>query len=214
MSHWGERHRCVTVVSLFRSVLVFLSLSHSIAMSAKKATAAAPPDLSKQPFSNSQLIIGLFLSTYFLSVELIEFSLSIYVLQENKTDFYRDYLVFKRQAMVWKWWQMFTSLIVPLSIFDAIRGLYEIVTKKATLKRNLLDIIKAVQLFGILYTIIVHIMPLETKLIEEPSREVAEALNGFHWIAFLLNILGWLNPLLRYQDWQSELKIDANKKKN
>jgi hypothetical protein len=101
-----------------------------------------------------------------------------------------------------------------LSIIDAIRGLYEIFTKKATLKRNLLDVIKAVQLFGILYTIIACIMPLEIKLIEEPSRDLAEALNHFHRIAFLLNILGWLNPLLRYRDWQSEQKIDSTKKKN
>lgn len=183
-------------------------------MSTSKVTTFTPSDLSKKPFSGSQLIIGLFLGTYFLSVELIEFSLSIYVLQENKPELYRDYLVFKRQAAVWKWWQMITTAIVPLSIVDAIRGLIEIFTKKATFKRHFIDVIKAAQLFGILFTIITCIMPLESKLIEEPSRDLMEALNYFHCIAFLLNILGWLNPLLRYRDWQSEVKIDSTKKEN
>jgi hypothetical protein len=59
--------------------------------------------LSKQPFSIPQLIITLLFSTYFLTIQTIELSLSIYVLQENKIEIYREYLLFKRQAPIWKW---------------------------------------------------------------------------------------------------------------
>ncbi len=46
----------------------------------------------KQPLSASQLIISLLFGTYFLTVQTIELSLSIYVLQENKFEIYREYL--------------------------------------------------------------------------------------------------------------------------
>lgn len=163
----------------------------------------------KKPFSVSQLVIALFLSTYFLSVAMIEFSLSMFVLKERKVDLYRDYLIFKREALLWKSWQLITSTVVPLSVIDSISSLWQIFTKKATLRRNVLDVLKAFQLFSILYTTIFLLIPLETKMIETSSFTIAENLNYIQRFSFSLNILGLLIPLLRYRDWQTE-KISSN----
>ncbi|CAF1525784.1 unnamed protein product, partial [Rotaria sordida] len=133
----------------------------------------------KNPFSTSQLIIGLFIGTYFLTVELIDFS----------------------QAPIWKWWQLCTMIILPLSMIDALRDLIHMFTKKATIRRNVIDILKAIQFFGIVYTMFVCIMPLESHLAEKPSKHLARDLNFYHSFAFGFNILGWLLTLLRYYDW-------------
>jgi hypothetical protein len=166
----------------------------------------------QKQFSISQLIIGIFLGTYFLSVELVEFSLSNYVEQENKLELYRDYLIFKRQAPLWRWWQLLTTLIVPLSIIDTLRELFRILTEKTTTVNRSLSILTALQLFGILYTIITFILPLESKLLDESSSSLAQDLKFYHGIALLLNILGWLIPLFRYHEWKNYAHICSDKK--
>ncbi len=60
--------------------------------------------LYKQPFSISELITSLLFSTYFLTVQTIELSLSIYVLRENKIDIYSEYLLFKSHASICPGW--------------------------------------------------------------------------------------------------------------
>ena len=181
-------------------------------MSTTKSTMNIDTNSYKNPFSISQLIIGLFLSTYFLTVELVEFNLSLYVLQESKPEFYQEYLIFKSQASIWKWWQLCTTFIIPLSIIDVLRGLFHIFTRTATMRRNLLDVLQAVQLFGILYIIFICIIPLESKLVGKPSNFFTQELYFFHQFAFALNILGWLLPLFRYYDWKNDQYI-ANEKK-
>jgi hypothetical protein len=168
--------------------------------------------LYKQPFSISALIMGLLFGTYFLTVQTIELSLSIYVLQENKLEVYSEYLLFKRQAPIWKWWQLFSIIIVLLSIIIAIRDLFQIFTKKATFKRNLLDIVTALQLFIVLYTVITRVLPLENKLIQTTSNDIIRELNFLQWIVFLLNILGWFIPIFRYHDWKNDGSTHLKKK--
>lgn len=168
--------------------------------------------LYKKQFSTSQLILGLLFGTYFLTVQTIELSLSIYVLRENKFKVYGDYLLFKSQAPIWKWWQIFSTIIVLLSIIDTVRDLFQTLTKKATFKRNALDIIKALQLFPALYIAITHVLPLESKLVEASSKDDIRQLNFFQWIVFLLNIVGWFLPLLRYQEWKNNEHTDSKKK--
>jgi hypothetical protein len=168
--------------------------------------------LYKQPFSISALIIGLLFGTYFLTVQTIELSLSIYVLKENKLEIYSEYLLFKREASIWKWWQLFSTIIVLPSIINVVRDLFQIFTKKATFKRNLLDIVTALQLFGVLYTVITRISPLENKLIQTTSKDIIRELNSFQWIVFLLNILGWFLPIVRYQDWKNDGNTHLKKK--
>jgi hypothetical protein len=168
--------------------------------------------LSKQPFSIPQLIITLLFSTYFLTIQTIELSLSIYVLQENKIEMYREYLLFKRQAPIWKWWQAFSTIILLLSVIAAVRDLLQTLTRKATFTRNLLDIIKALQLFIVLYIAFTRILPLQNKLIETISMENILELSFLQWIVFLLNILGWFIPIFRYQEWKNDEHIHLKKK--
>jgi len=181
-------------------------------MSTTKIENADDIKLYKQPFSASQLIMGLLFSTYFLTVQTIELSLSIYVLQENKYEIYSEYLLFKRQAPIWKWWQLFSTIIVLLSIITVARDLFETFTRKATFKRNLLDIVTALQLSVALYTAITRVLPLENKLIQATSKDNIRELNSFQWILFLLNILGWFIPIFRYQDWKNNESTHLKKK--
>lgn len=167
----------------------------------------------KSPFTISELIISLLFSTYFLTVQIIELSLSIYVLQQNKFELYKEYLIFKNSPHLWKLWHLFSSLTIPLSIFGAIKGLFQIFTKKATKKRNLIDIIAALQLFTVLSIVFTRILPIENKLIEKSSKESLYELNSFQWIVFLLNIFGWFIPIIRYQDRINyQHNIDSKKK--
>ena len=166
----------------------------------------------KQPFSVSQLIPGLLLGTYFLTVETIELSLSIYTLQQNNLDIYRQYLIFKSQAPIWKHWQLFTVIIMPLTVTMITRDLFQTLTKKASTERHLLDILAACQLFSILYAIIVHVMPLENQFMEKPSKDIARDLNVVHWITFILNILGWIIPVLRSREIGNEKHIKSREK--
>lgn len=168
--------------------------------------------LYKKPFSTSQLILGLLFGTYFLTVQTIELSLSTYVLQKDKNKFYNEYLMFKSQAPIWKWWQLFSTLIVLLSIIDTFRDLFQTLTRKATNKRHLLDILKAFQLVAALYISITRVLPLEKKLIETNSIDNLYELNFLQWILFLLNILGWSLPLFRYQEWINDERIHSKKK--
>lgn len=181
-------------------------------------TSTSTPTLStshthKKPFSVSQLIIGLILSTYFLSVALIEFSLSIYVQQQNKPHLFQQYLLFKQDTLLWKSWQLITTAIIPLSLFDAITGLYQIFTHQATQRRNLLDIIKAAHLFAILYITITRLMPLESQIKQStPSMSLLQQINYFHHFTFALNILGLIIPLLYYHDSKHPSSITSTKK--
>jgi hypothetical protein len=168
--------------------------------------------LSKQPFSIPQLIITLLFSTYFLTIQTIELNLSIYVLQKNKIEIYREYLLFKRQAPIWKWWQSFSTIILLLSLITTVRDLIQTLTRKATFKRNLLDILKALQLFIVLYISFTHILPLHNKLIESISMDNIRQLNSFQWIVFLLNILGWFIPIFRHQEWKNDEHMHPKKK--
>jgi hypothetical protein len=168
--------------------------------------------LSKEPFSIPLLIMGLLFSTYFLTIQTIELSLSIYVLQENKFEIYREYLLFKRQAPIWKWWQLFTLITLLFSIIIVVRDLLQILTRKATFKRHLLDIVTALHLFVILYISFKHILPLQNKLIQSISIDNIRELNFYQWIIFLLNIIGWFIPIFRYQDWKNDKNIHPKKK--
>lgn len=168
--------------------------------------------LPKVPFSIFELIIALLLNTYFVTVGMIEFSLSTYVLQENKADLYHDYAHFKHQAHIWKWWQHITIMFVPLSIFSAIRNLIHIFTRTATMTRNLIDIVTILHLVAILYTIIQCARPLETKWMKEPSNDVLQELNFFHLIVLILNIIGWFIPIFRYHDWKNDRMSHSSKK--
>jgi hypothetical protein len=181
-------------------------------MSTAKSENNVDIKLYKKPFSISQLIIALVLGTYFLTVETIELSLSIYATQENKPEIYREYLLFKSQAPIWKWWQELTTLIIPLSVFAVISDLFQTLTKKATTKRNLIDIVAALQLFGVLFTVFTRVLPLETQLIKTASYDNASQLNFVHWIVFMLNIVGWFIPLFRYQDWKNDENVHPKKK--
>ena len=181
-------------------------------MSSAKRSNDVDMDQYKNPFSISQLIIGLIISTYFLTVELIEFSLSMYVSQEKKPELYKEYLTFKQEAFVWRWWQLCTMIILPLSVIDASRDLIHMFTRKATTRRNTIDILKAIQTFSTIYTMFYCIMPLESKIAENPSNHLARNLNFYHWFAFALNIVGWSLPLLRYYDWKNDQYIPPTKK--
>jgi uncharacterized membrane protein len=181
-------------------------------MPVKKSENDDDIEARKSPFSASQLVISLLFGTYFLTVQTIELSLSIYVLQQNKLELYKEYLIFKNGASIWKWWHLFSSLTIPLSIFGAFQGLFQIFTKKATKKRNLIDIIAALQLFTVLSIVFTRILPIENQLIETISKEYLYELNSFQWIVFLLNILGWFIPIVRYQDRKNDQQIDSKKK--
>ena len=181
-------------------------------MTEESKTAAKVQIQSKRPFLVSQLIIGLFLSTYVLSVALIEFSLSLYAVRENKINLIPSYLMFKKAAPLWKWWQIAVTLIVPFSVFDAIRGVVEIFTKNATKMRNFLDFVKACQLAGILYTTIACVMPLESNLIQGHSMALAEDFCFFQFFVFILNFIGWALQLLIYRESQVKEPISVDKK--
>jgi hypothetical protein len=126
--------------------------------------------------------------------------------------FLKDDLLFKRRAPIWKWWQLFSTIIVLLSVITALRDLIQTFTKTATFKRNLLDIVRAFQLFTALYTVITSILPLENKLIQATLKDNIYELNSFQWIVFLLNILGWFIPVFKYQDWKNDERIHPKKK--
>ncbi|CAF1557093.1 unnamed protein product [Rotaria sp. Silwood1] len=166
----------------------------------------------KKPFAVSQLTIAMLFTTYFLTVEIIELSLSTYVLQQNKLEVYQQYLLFKSQAPIWKYWRILTLIILPITIFINIQNLFQILTKKATIQRHLLDVISAFQLFGILYTIIVRLMPLETRFMKSISNDIAQNLNSIHQTAFMLNILGWFIPIFRYRESKNDMYYHLIKK--
>jgi len=168
--------------------------------------------LYKQPSSISELIMGLLFGTYFLTVQTIELSLSIYVLRENKLETYSEYLLFKGHAPIWKWWQLFSTIIVLLSIIPTVRDLLQTFTRKATFKRHLLDIVKALQLFTALYIAITRVLPLENKLTQTTSKDNIRDLKFFQWIIFLLNIIGWLIPIFKYHDGKNNEHIHSKKK--
>ena len=168
--------------------------------------------LSKQPFSVPQLVITLLFSTYFLTIQTVELSLTTYILQKNKVEIYRDYLLFKDQAPIWKWWQSFSTVILLLSIITTIRDLLQTLTRNATFTRNLLDILKAFQLFMALYVSFTHILPVQSKYIQSMSMDYIYQLNSLQWIVFLLNILGWFLPIFRCLEWENEKKTHQKNK--
>jgi hypothetical protein len=168
--------------------------------------------LSKQPVSISQVITALLFSTYCLTVQTIELSLSMYVLQQNKSEIFREYLIFKSQAPIWKWWQLFLTILIPLSIIGVVTDLFQTFTQKATIKRNLLDIVAALLLFTVLFIVFTRVLPLENKLIQTNSKDNMAELNFFLSILFLLNILGWFLPIFQYQTGQNDQQIHPEKK--
>lgn len=168
--------------------------------------------LLKEPFSISQLIITLLFGTYFLTIQTVELSLTTYSLQENKVEIYRDYLLFKQQAPIWKWWQLFSNMILLLSFITTVRDLFQTLTRTATFTRNLLDILKAFQLFIAFYVSFTHIIPLQRNYIQSVSMDDIYQLNSFQWVVFLLNILGWFLPIFRYKEWINNKKTDQKDK--
>ena len=182
-------------------------------MSNAKQEKSIDNSLYKKPFSISQLTIALVLSTYFLTVEMIELSLSIYAVQENKPEFYSEYLAFKKAAPIWKSWQLLTTLIIPISFVTVTVDLFQTLTRKATTTRNLIDLVAVLQLYGILYTVVTRVLPLETELIKTASYDTARELNLTHYIVFLLNIVGWFIPIFRYQNWKNDEHFHPKEKK-
>jgi len=168
----------------------------------------------KASVTASKLTVAIFFSTYFLSVQLIELSLSTYVSQDkNKAEAYRGYLLFKREAPIWKYWQIFGNLMVLLSFVTSIISLIEMFTKQATIKRNFLDIVKAIQVFTALYIAFTQILPLESQFIQTPSKDLAKQLNFFQWIIFTLSIIGFFVPIFQYVDGKNKPVDTAKDKK-
>lgn len=168
----------------------------------------------KKTFDVPNLIIGLFLSTYILSVSLIEFSLSFYVINENKIELYRDYLLFKNGSGIWKIWQIIVMFVVPISIYDCVLSLIQIFTKHATWKRNVLDILKAIQLCSILSITVIFVMPLEKRIASSITQHLIEELNFYSFFTFFLNILGCILNLLYYRESKTIVSVATDKKIN
>ncbi|CAF0835774.1 unnamed protein product [Adineta ricciae] len=162
--------------------------------------------------SVSPIALPVLFTTYFLTVQTIEFSLSSYVLNENDPELYRKYLLFKSNAFIWKWWHLFTLLTIPLSIFEAIRDLLRIFTANYPVKRHLMSIVRAMHLFTTLYISFTCALPLETKLSGKSSRNLVAELNYYQLFLFLLNIIGWFIPLIQYKQAQSIKPIPVDKK--
>lgn len=182
-------------------------------MSSTKSTKIENVQSWKSPVTVTQLSTAIFFSTYFLSIQLLELSLSTYVSREkNKVDVYRDYLLFKKQAPIWNWWQSFANIIVLLSLLTAIVSLIEIFTKKATIKRHVLDIIKAIQVFTSLYIAFTYIIPLENQIMQTLSKDSVYQLNLFQWIIFSLSLIGFFVPVFQYLDEKRVDKNSSNKK--
>jgi hypothetical protein len=181
-------------------------------MSSKKSEKIDDIKLYKSPLSASQLVASLLFSTYFLTVQLIELSLSIYVLKENKSEIYKEYLIFKSESLIWKPWQIFALITIPLGVFGAIKDLIQVFTKKATKKRNLIDILAALQLFSVLFIVFTRILPLEKKLIQLTTKDYLYDLNFFQWIVFILNVCGWFTPILKYEESKNHSHIKLDKK--
>ncbi|CAF1640498.1 unnamed protein product [Didymodactylos carnosus] len=164
------------------------------------------PKLHKAPFSVTALCIATVLGTYFLFLSLIELSLSSYCQQHKQPELYSQYLNFKKDAPVWKYWQMFTLCILPISVFVITRDALQCLTRKANGRRHLLDLINCVQLYTLLYTIVLKVSPLETELTNAkiPSFETVEQLTLLYSIVLVFNIIGWLLPFFRYSNWKSD----------
>ncbi|CAF1190557.1 unnamed protein product [Adineta steineri] len=163
--------------------------------------------------SISPIVIGVLLSTYFLTIQTIEYSLSTYVLNEKQHELYQNYLLFKVNAPIWKWWNLFTLITVPLAIWAALGDLWKIFTTKAPIKQHLTSIIRAMQLFSTLFISFARAVPLEGKLAETPSEEILVELNYYQWFLFLLNILGFVVTIIQCKQAQNAESINARKKK-
>ncbi|CAF1610518.1 unnamed protein product [Didymodactylos carnosus] len=164
------------------------------------------PKLHKAPFSVAALCVATVLGTYFSSLSLIELSLSIYCQQHNQPELFSQYLNFKTNAHIWKYWQILTLSIVPISAFIITRDTVQCLTRKANIGRHLLDLINFVQLYTMLYIIIMKLLPLERELINGkiPSFETVERATMLYSISLVLNIIGWLLPFFRYSNWKSD----------
>ncbi|CAF1304262.1 unnamed protein product [Didymodactylos carnosus] len=164
------------------------------------------PKLHKAPFSVIALCITTVLGTYFSSVTLIELSLSSYCQQHQQPELYSQYLNFKRNAPIWKYWQILTLCILPIRAFVITRDVLQCLTRKANGRRHLLDFINFVQFYTLLYTTRMKVLPLETELINSkiPSFQTVEQLTLLYSILLVLNITGWLLPFFRYSNWKSD----------
>lgn len=164
--------------------------------------------------SVTPLIIGVLFSTYFLTVQTIELSLSTYVLKENQWEFYRSYLRFKSDGHIWNWWHLFSSLTIPLSVITAIADLVRILTTKDTLQHHLMNVIKAAQLFTTLFIVLTRVMPLEKKITELSSKALIVELHFYQQLVFVLNIIGWFIPIILFDQMKNEGQLtDKDKKK-
>ncbi|UJR24687.1 hypothetical protein I4U23_006060 [Adineta vaga] len=162
----------------------------------------------------SPIVIGVLFSTYFLTVQTIEYSLSNYVLNENQVELYRKYLLFKGNSSIWHWWHLLSLLTIPLAVFEACSDLVRIFTKKYPLKRTLMSIIRAIQLFSTLFISFGHTVSLEKKFIETNSKDILVELNYYQSLLFLLNIIAWFIPIIQYKQAQENPEPIHEKKKS
>ncbi|CAF1207561.1 unnamed protein product, partial [Adineta steineri] len=124
-----------------------------------------------------------------------------------------DYVLFKVNAPIWKWWNLFTLLTIPLTIWATLGDLWKIFTTKAPIKHHLTSIIRAMQFFTLLFITFTRAVPLEAKSAETPSEEILVELNYYQWILFLLNILGFVITIIQCKQAQHTEPIEAKKKK-
>lgn len=199
---------------------------------------------NKLPFNVKGLIIGLLFSTYFLTAAIIEYSLISYVTNTNaaeaeteteastkaKQSLFIEWLVFKKAAPIWSSIQLFIIILLPFIMLGTAIQAIQSFTKRATIIQHLLDCLQLLQLVGILYLIIGSVMPLEDQLkssiiINTDSTAsinivvLLDQLKPLYFIALLLNIVGWILPILRYNHWRSigspvvAIKTDTDSKK-
>ncbi|CAF3838785.1 unnamed protein product, partial [Adineta steineri] len=171
------------------------------------------PFLFNMSQSISPIVMGVLFSTYFLTIQTIEYSLSTYVLNEKQHELYQDYVLFKGNAPIWKWWNLFTLLTIPLTIWATLGDLWKIFTTKAPIKHHLTSIIRAMQFFTLLFITFTRAVPLEAKSAETPSEEILVELNYYQWVLFLLNILGFVITIIQCKQAQYTEPIEAKKKK-
>ena len=160
----------------------------------------------------SPIVIPVLFATYFLTVQTIEYSLSTYVLNENHLELFQKYLIFKANAPMWKWWQLFTLITLPPVILKTVTDVLQMFTREKPIIHHLVCLLQFIQLFSRLYIHFARAVPLEKKLAEISARENLLELNSYYLILLVLMLIAWFIPIVQYKQMQEMEPIENGKK--
>jgi len=172
------------------------------------------------------LLPSLFFGTSMLFLNLIDLSVCRFALDLPTTgsssssvdalSFLSLYLQWKASSPYLSWYRVFVKCLLPFLLFAIGRDFLQIATRKASLVRNMVDLLNLPVLLGLVYIMLTSVEPLERALrAATPDRSLAQQLFQPYLIVFGCNVLMFLFPIFRFKaDQAFAIKLGLNKIKS